>query len=274
MRRKPATAYLIAASVLYAVALPSAHAVATATANMSVVSWTLTDLNLADGITPALVLSSTFSYSSTNLVGYANSPFQNIPGSYQPTSASGSNLYGSGSANTSATGAQTSVILKGSTALGTQVFQQAVAYPIFGNFTLSANTLVSFTVPYALATNTTVGQLDANSESAQAAANFQLNVSSVNGSSNFSANASTYASSTYIPSTGLYTGASSSRNGTLELLFANRSNSDVTGNFYAYAQAYIYSSLASPVPEATTGSLMALGLAALAFGRRSFSRPT
>jgi hypothetical protein len=273
MRSKHVPSCLLAAAGLFAASTLPAHAVATATASISVVSWTLTDLNLSDGITPSLTFSGAGSQSYLYLVGASNSISQYLPGAYQTTAASGSNVYGSGSASTSANGGQATVTLKGSTALGTSVNEQAYAYPSISNFTLSANTLVSFTAAYSVAASTTVGYLNGNSESAQAYTYLSMNLSSSSGSDSNTASSGVFANQTYIPSTGLYTGASFTRSGTMELLIANRNSAAATGSFYSYAAVYGSSSLASPVPEATSGSLLTLGLAALALGRRRLSRP-
>jgi hypothetical protein len=270
---KQAPSCLIATIALFAASSQSAHAVATATASISVVSWTLTDLNLADGITPSLTFTGAGTQSYVYLVGTSSAINQYVPGAYQPTSASGSNVYGSGAASTSANGGQATMTLKGSTALGTSVSEQAYAYPNFSNFTLSANTLVSFTAAYSVAASTTVGYLNGNSESAQAYTTLSMNLSSSSGSDSNTASSSVFANQTYIPGTGLYTGASFSRSGTMELLVANRSSAAATGSFYSYASVYGSTSLASPVPETSRGSLLALGLAALAVGRRRLSRP-
>ena len=272
MRSSESSVLGFALVVACLVATPAAQAATTATATIGTTSWTFTDLNLGDGITPSISFTSPSSQSFGQLPGASTSLSQYMPGAYAVTSVSGSNSFGSLSVSTGPTGGTASGTLSGSAVNGTQLNTSVYAYPFIQSFTLSPNTMISFLVPYSLAASTTLGQVGNNYESGQAFAYFQLYTNSGGGSSSsFYAQRSLYAGSTYVPATQTFTGQSLNDSGTVELIYANRTAAPVTGSVYAVAWAYNSSTIAA-VPESSALSLMVAGLAAVGFVARRRQR--
>lgn len=262
MSLKPVTVRLLAATALLAAGLPTAHATATATASSTPITWTLTDLDLTDGITPSFLTVTMGSYSQSyaSAAASVNGVSQSLPGNYVATTASSTSAYGSASAGTLSTGAQATAQIKGSVVAGTQISSTAQASPFFVNFTLSPHTLIILSMQANLSSATTVGYNGVNQESSQA---YSSIYASTTDNATYQSTRSVNASYLYI-SPGVYTGQTATNNGTVQLSFANTSNVPLTGYVQSYSYAYASSSIAAAVPENGALPLMGAGLCALA----------
>ena len=258
------SAAALAVSLLAAAS--SAQATATATGTIGVVTWTLTDLNLTDGITPSFTLSGGgVSNSSVQLPGSSTGIYQTLPNSYVVTTASGSNAYGSGTASTSATGGQATGVSTGAAVAGTYLSNYVQAQPFGASFTLSPNTLIILSAPVTATATTTVGSAGGNYEFAYAAGTinaYTYDPVTFATTASYSANRQANASAVYNSSTGLYSGQTVTNTGTAQLIFANQTSSPVTGYVYSDFLAQTQSSIAA-VPESGTLALMAAGLLAI-----------
>ncbi len=239
----------VAATALAALAAsPAAWAAASADVSMGTVTITLIDLNLGDGVAPAITFFNETSYSHAGANGAGDSDF--AAGFYQPTSAAIANGTGSASGATDATGASGMSMLSGAgNAQGEGQF--------WASFEVTPWTGVIMTTTMAGTATTTVGYDGTNSESAGAYGVIQLYIYTDDGYENHSASRSTYAGAFWDGSQ--YTGESNSFSSNVRLSYANLSDDVVTGSYYAYMYGYVNSTI--PVPEPGTYGLLLAGLA-------------
>ena len=239
-----------------------AWAVATASATITGFSYSLIDLNLTDGIAPAIIFSAQNSQISVNSGGLADSRF--MAGWFNPLQAAMSSGVGMATGSVNATGARASASSTGTLTPGVAAYSNTNSYPVTASFTITPNTGIIFTTSFAGTASTTVGRVGNDSEYASAQGNLSINLNEANGGQYYSGNKNAYAN--YIFSAGSYAGQTNSFAGAVQLSYANFTSIPVTGFIYASASAYTQSSL--PVPEPETWALMLAGLGTLVFVAR------
>jgi hypothetical protein len=250
-----------AAALLALGAVGTAHAVATASAEIGQVTITLIDLDPLDGITPMLTFLSeqSSSYASVYDGGTSTSDSDWAAGFYMPTSASAANALGWGTGSTGAGGAQGAAEVAGSSAAGVYTSAGGQGY-FYGDFELTPWTGVILTTNYAAQADTSVGWVaNDQTESAGGYAQLQLSISVVDGYEYHYTTRDAYASYTWDGSQ--YVGYSDSASGQLRLTYANFSDDAQLGSYNAYAYASAQSTVA--VPEPGTYGLLLAGLAGI-----------
>ncbi len=255
---------LLAASAIAIGVLGSqpAWAVATASASITGFSYRLIDLNLTDGIAPAI----TFSGQGTSTqVSIGNvSDYDYLPGWFTPLQSAAAAGAASGTAIVNATTATAIMTTAGARVAGVYDYNYSMAYPLQANFSVTPNTGIVFTTNFAGTTSTTLGRVGNNNESAQAMGYLSMNMYDANGGQQFSGYRSVVAS--YTGSGNSFVGETKSFAGAVEMSYANFSSIAVSGYVSAYAQAYTYTSL--PVPEPQSWALMLAGLGGMCFMAR------
>lgn len=290
----------VAASLLLAA---PALAASTATLQFTSVNVLLIDLDTGDGITPSVSFASgvsrgeaTYSFVRPGSGGNESATFTGLFGAWSPGSASVTGDFGSAAATLSGSGVPAGSILSASgtatapgdgfclpgsggsnTCFTSQASFSASVDPadFSGNFTLSPNTLMVFTVDANIAVAATGGGRVAQFDSFlftngdTASANASLSVSGAgptgNGFQSSSDNRTLSANAFYDFGSGVFIPASDSFTGPLGVSFTNLSSGDLTGtfsmNFRVTGTAYGDALL---VPEPSAWALMLAGLATVA----------
>jgi hypothetical protein len=147
-----------AAALLALGAVGTAHAVATASAEIGQVTITLIDLDPLDGITPMLTFLSeqSSSYASVYDGGTSTGDSDWAAGFYMPTSATAIDVVGWGTGSTGAGGAQGAAEIAGSPTAGVYSQTSGQGY-FYGNFELTPWTGLILTTNYAAQADTSVG---------------------------------------------------------------------------------------------------------------------
>jgi hypothetical protein len=252
-----------AAALLALGAVGTAHAVATASAEIGQVTITLIDLDPLDGITPMLTFLSeqSSSYASVYDGGTSTGDSDWAAGFYMPTSATAIDVVGWGTGSTGAGGAQGAAEIAGSPTAGVYSQTSGQGY-FYGNFELTPWTGLILTTNYAAQADTSVGWV-ANDQTEYAGGYTQLSLEIVQSDGFDQHYASRNAFASYTWDGSQYVGFSDSASGQLRLTYANFSGDAQSGSYSATAYAYAQSSIAAAIPEPGTYGLLLAGLAGI-----------
>ena len=256
------TFFAVSAIAIGVLGTQPAWAVATASATLSGVSYTLIDLNLTDGIAPAITFSGQSSQTAASSGGVFD--FDSLAGWFTPLQSTAASGAGTASGTITATSANGSVSTTGTLVPGTSQFNYGYAYPMLANFTITPNTGIIFTANFTGTATTTVGRVGNNTEQAVAQGYLYLNLAETSGGQQFTGYRNVNAS--YVTSGNSYLGQTNSFAGAVQMSYANMAGSAVSGSMYAYAYAYTQSTL--PVPEPQAWALMLAGLGGMCFMAR------
>lgn len=264
------TSVLAAAAVL-ALACGPVYAKASASAEITKLSFTLYDLDPNDGISPGIsfVNGASQSFASNCVDGscYSDDAYGTSP--FDPVSAGVGTAYGAAMAEITGGGTMDSATARASGWIigggSVENVFSAYGYLTSSDFVLTPWTAIRFDAEATVDAETTIGTLDEGNhyEYAFAGATIQLVTSFDGGWSYHTAERLVGATYSWYWDEDLgryvYTGASWSSSGAFSLSFANLSAEEATGYFTAYASAYGRSPYAVPEPE--TQALMFVGLA-------------
>jgi len=241
-------------AVAVTIAAQPAFALATATASITGFSFTLIDLDLTDGITPAL----TFTGQSSQVQVWSpfGSQFDNAAEWFTPLQSSIDLPPFAASSQITATGGSASASNAGTLNSGDNSFVGGSAYPVLASISITPRTGVIFRTSFAGSATTTVGQVGNDSEFAFAEGYMYLFLSEASGGQQFISFRNVSAGSQFNGNG--FVGESNSFNGVLEMTYANFSSVASSGSVFAYAAAYASSTL--PIPEPGTWALMLAGL--------------
>lgn len=246
-----------AAAAALGVQMP-AHATASSSASLTDFSWTLIDLNTADGIAPTLTFagqSYVYTYTYNSSLGTTDSHDAAGTSVMDPISSSSSDGHSVSSAAITATSLSTSGHTSGSSTGGQYGYYQGTAY--LNNYYSSSFTLSPFTAVIFQGTATTAATTTAPYDGLHpewAYGDVQINGSLSYGNNNQSASASF---SAYSDNT---SGTFYAESGPLALSFINPTGNAVNGSLYGAVQSYGYS-YAAAVPEPETYAMLLAGLA-------------
>lgn len=252
-----------AAAVLALGVVSTAHAAATASAEVGQITITLIDLDPFDGITPTLAFQNEKSYSFASVYGDSTSTYDSdtAAGSFMPTSASAVDALGWGTGSTGAGGAQSAAELAGSPTAGVYSGTQGAGY-FSGYFEITPWTGLILTTDYSAHADTSVGwSADDQSEYAGSYAQLGLRIFQSGGTEQHSASRNAFAS--YIWDGSQYVGQSYAASGQLRLTYANFSSDAQSGSYVAETYAYAQSTIAAAIPEPGTYGLLLAGLAGI-----------
>lgn len=236
-----------AASLLALAAAGPAHATAVASAQIGTVTITLIDLDLSDGIAPALTWSGeqSYSYASTTDAGSLSDW---ASGWYMPTSATVNGAFGWGSGITEASGASGNAEVSGSPSAGSD-YNASGQGQFWASFEVTPWTGVILTTTVSGQASTSIGNDGVYSEWASATSQLSLSVDSADGWESHYAYRNVYVG---------YSPDSQSFGGTLKLTYANLSGDTLSGSYYASAYASTGSTM--PVPEPGSYAMLLAGL--------------
>jgi hypothetical protein len=255
------TAVLVAAGGLALAAHP-AHAAVSASAELSNFSYTLIDLNLADGIAPALQ----FVDASTSSVASLANGVENtdaVASWFGVTHAEAADSVGSVWAATSAQALSAGGLLTPGVDNNSNVVYGAAAKSAANAFTLTSWTALVLDARLTGFATTTIGTNGALGEYEEAGAAAILNLTVITDGYYETHEAAGRAWASYEQVGNGWAGQSRSFARTAQVRFANLSDQPVTGFFDFAVSLYLQSSV-SAVPEPNAQALMLLGLIGVA----------
>jgi len=234
----------------------TAQAAVQVSAEISAVTFTLIDLDLNDGIQPALNFVSATSHSEAQVSTDAYA-IEFADGFYKATSALAGDALSSAAALTGSEGAYASVQLAGSTSLG--VSKNGFGSGMFsGSFELTPWTALIVTSVFTGSASTSIGYDGTFSEFASASGTLSLTIH--HGTDSYESHSAQMNGFAGFSWDGIkYTGETSDVTGELRLPYANLSSETVVGDYFAEAAAGAVSSI-SAVPEPGTYGMLLAGL--------------
>jgi hypothetical protein len=279
--------YTLAAITAATLTASTTFAGSTSSAALGSITWQLIDLNPLDNVAPSITFlaggggndtyAHTYAYQSNP---FAQSQQQNWgSGNWAPVNSSSSTSLAWATASLTGSGIGSAVLsASGASATPVSAYQYDLAYYQgqayngyngYSSFTLSANTLVTFSAAATISGSAQAAGAP-NGAHAQAQAWFDVWGPGILGNGNQSSNDTLYQN--------IYAygnpSQSFSDSRTLGVSFLNLTAGDMTGTLRAGAYAYGYSN-AAPVPEPESYALLlaGLGLLGLVAGRRRIKYP-
>ncbi len=278
---KTSSPHTLALALGIALAAGPAFADSSASATLGNVHISLTDLDLSDGITPALAINFGSQPYLNGAIGSYGTEF--LRDGYAHLGANASSIVTdsvqAAFATSSATmvGADTlagitSMVVSGtagSSSVGFGEFGALAANYTSASFTLSAHTSITITVDAAMFAQTTFGYdpVTGAAESASGHVMMVFDGYDADGNSLYDDAYQELAVDAALDANGNVTGAQQSWSGTLSVTFSNASSQDVLGTFYSELGVG-GSSIPAPVPEPASYALLMAGLGAIAWVAR------